>query len=87
MGDGRLGLILSAIKQMQDSSIILEKIGREREFVDGVELVYRALLQMQTIVSLGLQGDLMTDQMQLTDAIEETKLKIESDLGRRRTIL
>lgn len=67
--------------------MILEKIGREREFVDGVELVYRALLQMQTIVSLGLQGDLMTDQMQLTDAIEETKLKIESDLGRRRTIL
>ena len=87
MGSERLGLILSAIKQMQDSSIILEKIGREREFVDGVELVYRALLQMQTIVSLGLQGDLMTDQMQLTDAIEETKLKIESDLGRRRTIL
>ena len=87
MGSERLGLILSAIKQMQDSTIILEKIGREREFVDGVELVYRALLQMQTIVSLGLQGDLMTDQMQLTDAIEETKLKIESDLGRRRTIL
>lgn len=67
--------------------MILDKIRQEREFVDGIEVVYRALLQMQTIVSLGIQNELMTDQMQLTDAIEETKSKIESDLGRRRTIL
>ena len=42
---------------------------------------------MQTIVSLSLQGELQTDQMQLTEAIVETNQKIESDIGRRRTIL
>ena len=42
---------------------------------------------MQTIVSLSLQGELHADQMQLTEAIVETNEKIESDIGRRRTIL
>ena len=36
---------------------ILACIRREQEFIDGMETVYRALLQMQTIVALGIQSD------------------------------
>ena len=42
---------------------ILFKIREEQEFVNGIETVYRALLQMQTIISLSIQGELQTSQM------------------------
>ena len=74
-------------QKTSDQRIILRKLHEEHEFVNGIDVVYRALLQMQTIVSLSIQGELQTDQMQLTEAIVETNLKIEGDIGRRRTIL
>lgn len=65
---------------------ILRRIREEHDFVDGIEAVYQALMQMQTIVAIGIQADSRSNHFE-TEAIEETKFKIESDICRRRTIL
>jgi hypothetical protein len=44
-------------------------------------------MQMQTIVAIGIQVDKKSNTIEQTEAIDETKFKIESDICRRRTIL
>ena len=66
------GVLLEERAELEKQGI-LQRVREEQAFVDGIETVYRALLQMQTIVALGIQADRGTKQMEQTEAIEETR--------------
>lgn len=40
-----------------ERQVILQKIGDELQYLEGIEIVYRALLRRQTITALENQGD------------------------------
>ena len=68
---------------------ILQRIGEEQEFLDGIENVFNALLKRQTITALQNQIDSRQDKIsddQIAN-IEETEKIIQDNLVRRRQIL
>ena len=92
----RLSLILQAIKNYNQNSFsgtgraaqerqaILVRIRQEHDFVDGIENLYRAILQRQTIVALDHKNDeraMKPVQDQRTkNALEDVKRKAASDI-------
>jgi len=54
-------------KAQQERNAILQRIREEQDFVEGIETVYKGLLQMQTIVALNIQVDKNLDKMDLSE--------------------
>ena len=98
----RLSLILQAINSCSlnrvadtwqakhERQAILLRIADEREYLDGIEAVYQALLNRQTVTALENQAAMrpgLTASNHDAQAIADTQQKMREDLARRRTIL
>ena len=92
----RLSLILQAInnynqnsfsetgRAAQERQAILVRIRQEHDFVDGIENLYRAILQRQTIVALDHKNDERAmkpvQDPRTKNALEDVKRKAASDI-------